>query len=437
MFARFLFPILLLIFTCADAATKPLLDIQHWKTANGARVYYVSAPEIPMVEINVVFDAGSARDNTQPGLAQFTNAMLNEGTKTHSAEQIAEKFDDVGAQFSSSTSRDMSTVSLQSLTASQYLDPAVQIFSEVLMTANFPQDAFTRVQKQILNALTQQQQTPSAIAKNAFFAAVYKDNPYGHPTLGTPDSIMGLTIPALSQFYKKYYVAQNAIITIVGAVNRPQAETIANKIMSGLPTGEAAQQLPANPQVNQASKQQIAFPSQQTNILIGQVGINHQDPNFFPFMVGNYMLGGSPLTSRLFNEVREKRGLAYSVGSTFVPLAAKGPFLIVLQTRNGEAEQSLKIVNETLDHFIKQAPSDLDVSNTKKKIINSFPLTLAGTDNISNNLITIGFYHLPLNYLDTYREKIAAVTPTQIQQAFGKTVYPNKMVTIMVGNHNS
>lgn len=423
-----------LAFCQSFAATKPVLNIQTWQTTNGTPVYFVASPEIPMVQINVVFAAGSARDGDKPGLAQLTNAVLNEGTADLNADQIAQKFDAVGAIFGNGVDRDKATVALQSLTDPQYLTPALQTFTDVLTKPNFPQDAFLRNQKQLLNIITQQQQTPNAVAKNAFYAATYGNQPYAHPPIGTMLTVSALTANDLINFYKQYYVAKNAIITIVGAVDRNQAEKMANQLSAGLATGTAAVPLATAPMLTQANMQRIKFPSEQTNIIAGQVGINFNNPDYFPLTVGNYLLGGSGLTSLLFNQVREKRGLAYGVGSGFTPLEANGPFGIILQTRNSEANKALQVAQDTLKDFMKSGPSPAELSATKEKIINSFPLGLVGNDAISDNLVTIAFYHLPLNYLDTYRDKVNAVTVDQIKNAFQKTVSPDKFVTIMVGN---
>lgn len=432
-FMKNIFSLAFLFFPLIVVA-NPALNIQHWQTGNGAQVYFVETPEVPMVEINVVFAAGSARDSNKPGLSQLTNEMLNQGTKTLNADQIAAAFDNVGAQYSDSVTRDMGVVSLQSLSDPKYLTPALQTFVNVLSSPTFPIDAFNRTQKQALNAITAQQQTPDTVAKNAFYATLYGDQPYGHPVLGTMTSVPTITASDLQNFYNQYYVAKNAIVTIVGAVKKEQAQNIANQVVNSLPSGQAASTLLMTMPLTQARQQIIQFPSEQTNILIGGVGVDYNDPNYFPLMVGNTMLGGSPLTSLLFNEVREKRGLAYSAASAFVPYAAKGPFVVVLQTRNNQAKQAMQVVQQTLAEFIKQGPTDAQLAATKKKIVNAFPLSLLGNDAISNNLMTIGFYHLPLNYLDTYVAKVNAVTSEQVKQAFAQIVQPEKMVTVTVGN---
>lgn len=414
--------------------TKPVLNIQHWKTANGSRVYYVASPEVAMVEINVVFDAGSSRDGDKPGLAQITANMLNQGSMTMNADQIAKSFDDVGALFGASTNRDFTAISLQSLSDKKYFDPALQVFMQILSAPKFPEKAFLRTQQQTLNAIEAARQEPGQVAKNAFYAAIYGKQAYSHPVLGNKQSVTALTPAALASFYKQYYVAKNALITIVGDVNRQQAENIANQISGKLATGDAASKLTLATSNLVEKAINIKFPSEQTHILIGQVGINHNDPDYFPLIVGNYILGGAPLTSILFSQVREQRGLAYNVGSVFMPLVAKGPFAVMLQTRNNQAALALKVTEEILMQFVKNGVSNEQVLAAKKKIINSFPLAINSDDKISGEIVNMGFYHLPLNYLDTYRQNVAKVTTAQIKNAFEHVLHPNKMVVVIVGN---
>lgn len=437
MFTRnLLFISFLAIQSFAYAGEKSVLNIERWQTNHGAKVYFVQTPEIPMIQINVVFNAGSSRDNNQAGLSQFTNGLLNEGTKDLTATQIAEQFDKVGAEYSANVDKDMATVSLQSLTESQYLTPALNTFTEVLTTPIFSDDAIARVRNQILSAIQSQKQSPKSTAINLFYQNVFKNTPYQFPTNGTAETIQAIKKEDLINFYKKYYVTQNALITIVGAIDAKQAHLIAEQITRNLPVGQAATSLPLLNKTNtQDTAIKVNFPSEQTTILTGQIGINYQNPYFFPLYVGNYILGGTAFSSRLFNEVREKQGLTYNVNSIFKPLAANGPFVIMLQTRNSESQKSVDVVTKVLNEFIQQGPTEAELVRTKKQIINEFPLSLAGNDAISNYLIMLGFYQLPKDYLDTYRDKVNQVTASQIKEAFQKTIHPNGLTTILVGKN--
>ncbi|MEO6696938.1 MAG: pitrilysin family protein, partial [Gammaproteobacteria bacterium] len=260
---------------CSVAQAGP--RIEQWQTQNGARVYFVAAPELPMVDVRVVFDAGSARDGDNPGLAALTNGLLDEGAKTAedelNADQIAERFADLGAQFGGGVDRDMASVSLRSLTQPELLQPALQTIAAILTQPTFPQNGFEREQNRVLTNLQAQEQSPGEIAGKTFFKAVYGEHPYATQALGNPESIKQLSRDDLTAFHQHYYVARNAVVAIVGAVTRKEAEGIAETLAGKLPEGEAAPELPQVQALDAGRTIEIAHPSAQTHILAGQPGI--------------------------------------------------------------------------------------------------------------------------------------------------------------------
>jgi len=425
-----------LAFFIAKAETRKILDIKHWQTKNDADVYFVKTNGLPIIDLMLAFNAGSARDGSNPGIAYASNHMLNQGTNKLNTDQIAEQFDELGVQYSTSVTRDMAVVHLRSLTENSILKPALTLFSNVVSDANFPANSLQREKQITLAKIKAGQQQPATLASNAFYHALYKPHAYAHPVIGTLDSVAKLNQAALKQFYKQYYVAKNLTLIIVGNIKQAQAKRIAKQITSNLPKGKAA----FSKTISVGNKKQVSeaihFPVNQTQIRLGQVGITRHDPDYFPLLVGNHILGGGSMTSRLHHEIREKRGLTYSVYSYFFPLAEKGPFLISLSTRNNKSEQAVKLVKQTLNTFIKNGPTDKELKAAKKYLIGSFPLRLDSNEAIAKNVLVIGFYHLPLNYLDMFREKISAVNSDQIRAAFKRHLNPNKMVMVSVGGNN-
>lgn len=430
-------PLLLLGFTLTTlfattlAASNP--QIQHWTTTNGARVYFVPSPELPIVDIRVVFDAGSARDGAQSGLAQLTNGLLDQGAGDLNADQIAERMEGIGAQSGTSAYRDMAVVNLRSLTDRVLLDPALDLMALIISKPSFPQNAFERAQKRTLVALRAQQESPGDIADKAFFAAVYGDHPYASTSLGTEKSITALTRKDAVAFHQRYYTGRNAMLAIVGAIDRKDAEKIAEQVVGKLPAGAAATTLPPVKPLAEAKVDYIAYPSAQTHILMGQPGITRDDPDYFPLYVGNHILGGSGLVSRITVEVREKRGLAYSAYSYFTPMHVAGPFTAGLETRNDQADAALGVLRDVLRDFIAIGPAEDELTAAKKNITGGFALRLDSNGKIVENLASIGFYNLPLDYLDTFNQRVEAVTAEQIRSAFQRRVHPEDMVTVMVG----
>jgi zinc protease len=358
---------------------------------------------------------------------------LDEGTANLTADQISQQFDNVGVVYRTALDRDMAGVGLRSLTDPKFLEPALNTFTQVLTAPDFPVDAVQRLKNQSLIALQQELQSPDAIAKKAFVKLLYGDQPYGHSILGSEESVSGLTRADVQQFYQQYYVASNAMVVMVGDISTDKAREIANRVTQGLRSGKPAGQLPAAKQVTSGQQKTVNFPAQQTTILLGQISIIPQDPDYFPLTVGNYVLGSDPLVSELSRQIRSQHGWAYHVSSVFSPLQAGGPFAVFLQTRNEEAQNAINLARQIVNQFVQQGPTEQQLADAKKNIIGSFPLSLDSNADILTQLSYMVFYHLPLDYLDTYRAKVAAVTINQVRDAYQRHLRPGDMVTVTVG----
>jgi len=409
------------------------LGIQHWVTSKGATVYFVPSPDLPMIDINVVFDAGSARDGHQAGLAKLTNALLDQGAGTLNADQIADAIDNVGAQLGNSSLRDMATVSLRSLTDPALFDPALAVFAQILQAPTFSADAYTRIKQQLLAIVEKQKESPRSIAALKFYAAMYGDHPYASPTTGTTASLAQITRADVAAYYQRYYVAKNALVAIVGAVSREQAESIAETLTQHLAVGQAAAKLPEPKALTQSQVIRVDFPSSQSHVYVGQPGMHRTEPDYLPLYLGNHSLGGSGLVSILAEEIREKRGLSYSVYSAFSPMAQKGPFLAGLQTKNTQVDEALAVLMSTLTDFIQAGPTEAQLTASKNNIIGGFALRVDSNAKILGYLAVIGFYGLPLDYVDTFIARTRAVSREQIRTALQKHLQPQHMVTVIVG----
>lgn len=411
------------------------VNIQHWQTARGVPVYFVRAPEIPMMDVQLVFRAGSAYDGTQYGLANLTNGLFGEGAAGLTADQISEKFDAVAAIFSNTVSTDLAAVGLRSLTDPNYLKPALQTFATVISAPDFSTIPFERVKKQALVALQAELQSPTAVAKKVFLKALYGDQPYGHSPSGTMESVAKLTQQDAQNFYQRFYVAKNAIVAIVGDLSVEQAHEIAEQVTQALVKGSTPEPLAMAQAPTQPVMKQIHFPSEQTTVVLGELGVTPLDVDVYSLTVGNFILGGAGLVSRLFTQIRNQRGLVYNIASQFAMLQAKGPFAVVFQTRNQQARNAWDVTRTALVDFINQGPTDQEVAKAKQHIIGEFPLTIDSNADILGRIAFIGFYGLPLDYLDTYRDKINAITAEQIRAAFQKHLNPKALVTVTVGQY--
>lgn len=420
----------LLLLAGAAQATP---ELQAWQTANGARVLFVAAPELPMVDVRVVFDAGSARDGDKPGLASMTTAMLAQGARDWDADTVALRMENVGAQLTSSADRDLTQVSIRSLTQPKALDTALETLAGVLSAPTFESDDLERLRQNTLVAIRQDQESPRTVAQKALYRAVFGDHPYASDPTGTEVSVGALTREDLIAFHRRYFTGANALVAIVGDLDRTAAERVAERVIGSLPPGERPAPLPEVAALAAGAVERIAFPSTQTTVLAGQPGMRRGDPDYFALYLGNHILGGSGLVSLLMSEVREKRGLSYSTYSYFLPLAQPGPFLMGLQTRNDQADQAREVMIETLRRFVTEGPSAEELTAAKKNLTGGFPLRIASNSDIIGYLAVIGFYGLPLDYLDRFVERIESVDAAQIRDAFARRVHPDRLAIVTVG----
>ena len=415
------------------AVAQALPEIQSWHTAKGAKVLFVEAHELPMLDVRIVFDAGSARDRELGGVASLTSAMLGQGADGLDADAIAEGFEQRGAQFGTDSERDMAWLSLRSLSEPKLLEPSLDLFAKVLTRPDFPQADFKREQQRTLIGLEYQKQQPKSVVEDAFYHQVYGQHPYAANPSGDADSVAALSVKNLKAFYQQYYVARNATLVIVGDVSRKQAEQIASRLADALPAGEKAPPLPKVAALKQARTEFIEHPSSQSHVLMGEPGVRRGDPDYFPLYVGNHVLGGSGLVSRISEEIREKRGLSYSAYSYFIPMKREGPYTLGFQTRTDKRGEALAVLRDTVKKFIDQGPTEKELKASKNNIIGGFPLAVASNSKITDYLAMIGFYDLPLDYLSTFTDKIDAVTAAQIRDAFQRRVKVDDMVTVILG----
>jgi zinc protease len=303
----------------------------------------------------------------------------------------------------------------------------------VLQHPLFPEAVLAREKVRLVAALKEAETQPDSIADKAFQKAVFGTHPYALRGSGEIDSVEKITARDLGDFYRAHYQADQAVVAIMGDATRAQAEAIAQQLTAQLPASPAPSALPKVAMKIAASEQRISHPASQSHILIGAPGMARSDPDFFPLYVGNYILGGGGFASRLMNEVRETKGLAYSVYSYFMPLRQPGAFEIGLQTKKEQADEALKLVRNTLADFIAKGPTEKELLAAKQNIIGGFPMRIDSNRKILDYLSVIGFYDLPLTYLDDFTRNIDSVTVARIRDAFKRHVDRQGMATVIVG----
>ena len=426
----------LLIILVIPGAAQAILPIQHWQTANGARVYFVANRDLPMLDLSIDFAAGTGFDRSEkPGVASMTNRIMRLGAEGMTEDEIASKTADVGAGISGRFDSDRAGLSLRTLSSRAEREQALEVYTRILHKPLFPQPAFEREKTRLIGALKESDIQPGTIAGLTFNRLMYAAHPYGLRASGDVESVGKITRDDLTAFYRRHYVARNAVIAIMGDVSRDEANAIAERITAGLPQPDGREAPVLPPVEAQAQKVTRLIPhhASQSHILIGAIGIARNDPDYFPLFVGNYVLGGGGFASRINEEVRQKRGLAYSAYSYFSPLAQKGSFVIGMQTRKDQAQEALDVTLKTLRDFVAHGPTTKELQDAKANLIGGFPLRIDNNRKIHEYLGVIGFYNLPLKYLDEFTGNIERVTAADIKRAFAARIDPDKLITVVVG----
>jgi zinc protease len=423
---RYLIVLFALFASLAHAGPR----IQHWVAPTGAKVYFVESRDLPILDVRIDFVAGGARSpEGKSGVASLTASLLEAGVAGMDEEQISGHLVDLGAQLSSSSDHDMASVTLRTLSSAEEKTGALALMRAVLSAPTFPETVLAREKTRTIEALKEADTRPDAIAGKRFAQALYPHHPYG--SIATQDSVAKITRDDLVAFHKTHYVAQGAVVSIIGDVSKSEAESIAVQLTGTLPQGTGAQALPALSQP-QRETIKVAHPAAQSHIHVGLPAMSRTDPDYFALLVGNYTLGGGGFVSRLMKEVREKRGYAYSVYSTFAPRVLAGPFQIGLQTKREQADDALKVVDEVLTKFLAAGPTAQELAAAKKNLIDGQALRIDSNAKLLGYLSLIGFYGLPLDYLDQFPRKVAAITRDDVMAAFRRHVKPEHLVTVIV-----
>jgi zinc protease len=419
------------------------IPVQQWTQASGAKVYLVESPAIAMVDVQLDFDAGSRRVGAdQTGLAGAAAGLFSKGVAARGSDPaldenaLGEAWADLGASFGASAGSDRFSFSLRSLTEPDLLNQAVALAARQIAEPSFPDAVWQRDRQRLLAQLKESYTRPGSVASRAYGKAVYGDHPYGHEV--TPASLERIGVADMRAFHAAYFRPCYARVSIVGAVTRAQADGMVNALLARLPKTACATAAALPPvaevQPLQAARElRIPFDSAQAHVLMGQPGFKRNDPDFFAITVGNYILGGGGFVSRLTEEVREKRGLSYSVYSGFSPGRHAGAFTIGLQTRPDQAAQAIEVSRQVLAKFVAEGPTLAELKAAKDHLIGGFPLLIDSNLKLLGNLSNIAWNDLPLDYLDNWTAQIAKVSAADIRAAFARKLQPEKMVTVTVG----
>jgi zinc protease len=400
---------------------------------NGLILLISEEHSLPFVTVQLLIDSGSWRDPLgEEGLSHLTARGILLGTSKFSVNALNEELDFMGASLNSSSSRDYATLSLMVL--KKDLDKGLNLFMDVLTQPTFPEEEIKREVEKTLASIQSSEDQPEEVAEREFQRTLFPKSRYGHPIEGTKESLPRLTREAIVRFYRSYYHPNNGIMTVVGDLTQNELK---EKILPRLTKWPKAE-ISKAPFITSFEKEKktvkIDRGITQANIILGHAGVSRDNPDYYTLTVMNYILGGGGFSSRLVEEIRNKRGLAYSVASFFDAGKYPGSFQIVLQTKNSSAREAIALSLREMERIRKEGVSEKELEGAKKYLIGSFPMRLNTQGKLANFLTQVEYYGLGLDYPEKYPSLIRSVTKEEVLRVSKKYLHPENTILVIVAN---
>jgi predicted Zn-dependent peptidase len=412
--------------------------IQKRMLSNGLPVWIVEAHEVPVVQVNLVVLTGSGDDPAQKyGLAGLTAAMLDEGAGNHSALEIADAIEFLGAALGPSSSFDASAVRLN--VPVERLQDALPVMADVALRPTFPEEELNRLRQERITALIQARDEPESIAPMAFSRLLYgTTHRYGTGAAGTQATLKAMTTADLKAFHAAHYQPSNAALVVVGDVTADAATAQLEKQFGAWKGGASVKRVPVAVATQRPNGEIVIVDkpgAAQSQIRIGWIGVARDTADYFVLQVLNTILGGS-FTSRLNQNLREKNGYAYGAGSRFDMRLAPGPFFAAAGVQTDKTAEALREFFNELNGILKPVPED-ELSKAKNYIVLGFPSEFETTGDLSARLEELIVYKLPDGYFEQYVPRIRAVTSADVQKAAAKYIQPAKFTVVVVGDRKT
>lgn len=428
-----LFLIILCSFMIGTNADAALLG-KRIALENGMVLLLSERHTIPSVTINMLIKAGQVSEpSDKAGLAHITAGLLTEGTKKRSSSQIAEEIEFVGGGIGASGGDDSASVNLTIL--KKDLDLGLDILSDILLNPVFSEEEIIRKVRETKASIEKEKENPSAVAGKEFAKSVFGDHPYGRPVEGLPETLDRIIRDDIVKFHAAHYIPNNTIMAVVGDVTEKEIVSKLNRYLKDWKKREVVN--PVFPPVKPLS-QKIVKPIDkkitQANIVLGHIGIERENPDYYAAYVMNYILGGGGFTSRLMDNIRDNKGLAYDVHSYFAPMKYSGYFNVGVQTKNESAKVAIEEALKEMERIRKEPVTDKELEDAKAYLTGSFPLKLDTNKKIAGMLTAIEFFNLGLDYPDRYPKMINALTKDDIQKVARKYLNPDNYIMVVVGD---
>ncbi len=389
---------------------------------------------LPFLTLQLLVDAGSRRDPAgMEGLAHLTAQGLLLGTSQRTVTAINEQLDFMGASLSASAGRDYSTLRLRVL--KKDLDQGVDLFLEALTQSIFPEKELQRQVDETLAAIQSEEDQPGEVAEKVFQKNLFPASPYGHPVEGTRESLPRIKRKSIMQFCRDHYRPDQAILALTGDLTLEEVKT---KLLPRLDKWSPGKTLKNSVKtagfVKGPKRITVNRQISQANIILGHGGVSRENPDYYALSVMNYILGGGGFSSRLMEEIRNKRGLAYSVASFFAPAKYSGSFQIILQTKNASAREAISLALRQMERIRKEPVSEKELEGAKRYLVGSFPMRLDTQGKLVNFLSQVEYFGLGLDYPKKYSGLIQSVSREEILRVAQKYLHPEEAILVAVAN---
>lgn len=408
------------------------MNIQTVKSPGGIEAWLVEDKSVPLVALRFAFSGGNTQDPVgKTGVAHFVSSMLDEGAGDLNSRAFQERMEELAMRMSFSDTRDTFFGSFQSL--SENLEPASDLLKLALNAPRFDDDAVSRIRKQLMASLAYAAKDPQRIASKAWNAAAFPDHPYGLVTTGTAESLKTISADDLRNFVKTNFARDNLKVVAVGDIDTETLGKLLDKVFGDLPETASLREVP-NISLPKGGKQEIIeLDVPQSVAIFGLPGLARKDPDFIPAFVLNHILGGGGFSSKLMEEVREKRGLAYSVYSYLNPLDRSAVMQGSVATKNEAIAESLSVIRTELEKIANDGPSAEDLKGAQDYLTGSYALRFDSNSKIATQLLGIQVEELGKEYVDTRNAQIEAVTLEDIKRAASRFLDPDNLITVIVG----
>lgn len=420
-----------LTFAADHAEAAP--DIVEVKSATGVTAWLVREPSIPIISVEIAFRGGTITDPAgKEGLANMVSGLLDEGAGDLEAKAYQERLQELAIGFSASANKDTFRIGMRTLVENR--DEAFRLLGLALSAPRFDAGPVERIRQQIVVGLTRAAEDPDRIASRTWFAKAFPDHVYGRPNRGTVESIGAVTRDDLAAFARDRFARDNAIVGVVGDVTPEELSRLLDISFGDLaPSADPVEVSDIMPPAK-GSLTVIRKPIPQSVVTFGLPGIKRNDPDYYAAYVMNYVLGGGGFTSRLYQEVREKRGLAYSVYTYLYPYDYSAVYLGGVATVNERIGESLDIIRAQISQVAEQGVTADELERAKTFLNGSFPLRLDSNAKIARMLVGIQLNDLGKDYVERRPQLIDAVTLDDVRRVATRLLGSGGLTVVVVGD---